>query len=299
VPPLLKKWRQSRTWRKQAQLRAKRKHAMMSLGANACGVLANTKQGLYVVDPEDGYISWDLLHQGFYNEPERALLQSFVTNESDVLVVGAHIGAHAVPLSKLCRSLTAIEANPHTFRYLLVNLRLNDCRNTTTYNIAAGDKLEKIKFIASRDNSGGSKRMPVRNQSDYMYDDPDVIEVESAPLDTLLADGAFDLVIMDIEGSECAACRGMQRILRNAGSLAVEFLPHHIMDVADVTVEEFAEPILPNFEWLFVPAHDQLVAKHDMLAKLRSLHAADEKHDTIIFMKQPPTWMRLRFLSGR
>lgn len=272
---------------------------MLSWGPNACGVLANTKQGLYVVDPEDSYISRDLLHQGLYNEPERALLQSLITNESDVLVVGAHIGAHAVPLSKLCRKLIAIEANPRAFRYLLANLRLNDCRNTTTYNIAAGDKRENIKFLASRHNSGGSKRMPVRNRSDYMYDDPEVIEVESVSLDTLLPAETFELVIMDIEGSEYAACRGMQKILSSTRSLAVEFLPHHMTDVANVTVEEFAGPILPNFEWLFVPAHDQLVTKQDMLAKLRSIHAAGEKHDTIIFMKQPPTWMRLRFLSGR
>jgi FkbM family methyltransferase len=299
MPLWLQKWHESRTWKKRAQQAAKRRLTMMSLGPNACGILASTKQGLYVVDPEDSYISFDLLHEGIYKQSERVLLQSFIANESDILIVGAHIGALAVPLARVCRNLIAVEANPYTFRYLAANIRLNDCRNITAHNMAAGDKPEKIKFLASRHNSGGSKRMPARSQPCYTYDNPEVIEVESVSLDALLSIKAFDLVVMDIEGSEHAACKGMQEILRNSQVLAIEFLPHHLTDVAGIAVEEFAEPILPMFEWLFVPMHNQLVAKNEMLAKLRSIHAARESHDIIVFLKQPPAWMRLRYLSGR
>lgn len=44
--------------------------------------------------------------------------------------------------------------------------------------------------------------MPAIRDPIYFHDNPDVITIPASPLDDLLPDQRFDVVIMDIEGSE-------------------------------------------------------------------------------------------------
>jgi tRNA G37 N-methylase Trm5 len=44
---------------------------------------------------------------------------------SDVLIVGAHIGTLAIPISRLAKHVDAIEANPETFKFLSLNVAMN------------------------------------------------------------------------------------------------------------------------------------------------------------------------------
>jgi FkbM family methyltransferase len=282
-------------WEERAQQARDRKSRLLSFGPNAWGLLVTTKYGLFAVDPEDGGVSAILLHEGSYSEPEYMLAKSLVSPEGDVLIVGAHIGAHAVPLSKHCSKLVAIEANPHTYEYLKTNLTLNCCSNVVSYNVAAGENVDKIKFLLNTENSGGSKRMPISVQNHYVYDDPDVIEVDTVPLDTLLDQGVFDLILMDIEGSEYFALKGMQRILSEAKALSVEFLPHHLICVAGIQVDAFLSTILPHFNWMYVPRHNRVVAKDEILENIREIYRANEGHEGIYFLKEiSPEWLESR-----
>jgi FkbM family methyltransferase len=280
-------------WEERVQQARARKAKLLSFGPNARGLLVTTKHGLFAVDPEDGGGGATLLHEGCYNEPEYMLARSLISKEGDVLVVGAHIGEHVVPLSRDCNKLVAIEANPHTYEYLKTNLILNSCTNVVSYNIAAGEKIEKIKFLLNTENSGGSKRMPVSAQFPYTYDNPEVIEIDSAPLDTVLIDqGDFDLIMMDIEGSEFFALKGMPRILSRSKALSVEFLPHHIAWVSGVQVDDFIGAILPHFNWMYVPSYQQVVPKNEMLKKIQEIYQANEGHDGIYFLKEiSPNWL--------
>ena len=92
-------------------------------------------------------------------------------------------------------------------------------------------------------NSGGSKRVPVNNHYMYTYDNPEVIDVEAHSLDNYLSNTSFDLVLIDIEGSEYFAMRGMKEILTNTKTLIVEFLPHHITNVAGIRLTDFLDNI--------------------------------------------------------
>ena len=87
-----------------------------------------------------------------------------------VLIVGTHIGSLAIPLSKHCKEITAIEANPNTFELLKINLQLNNTKNITPHNIFANDSHEKVEFLLNTVNSGGSKRKPKKNNFLYDYD---------------------------------------------------------------------------------------------------------------------------------
>jgi FkbM family methyltransferase len=282
-------------WQERAQQALDRKNRMSSFGPNASGLLVTTKHGLFAVDPEDSGVSGILLHEGCYAEPEYMLAKSLISKKGDVLIVGAHIGAFAVPLSKDCNRLVAIEANPHTYEYLKTNLILNCCSNVTSYNIAAGDKPEKIQFLLNTENSGGSKRKPTSVQLAYVYDDPEITEIDAMPLDTLLEQSMFDLILMDIEGSEYFALKGMQRILSCSKALSVEFLPHHLSFVAGVEIDDFIATILPHFNWMYIPTHDRVVPKDEIVEKIGEMYRAGENHAGIYFLKEiSPRWPELK-----
>lgn len=239
---------------------------------------------MFHLDLADRFVSRSLL-RGSYGLAEIERARSFLDGGSRVLVVGAHIGAIAIPLSKHCRQLVAIEPNPDTYASLEINVALNQCSNMTVHNVAANDRREALQFVMNTHNSGGSKRMPRLRHPAYFYDDPRVIEVAGVPLDDFLDPPDFDLVFMDIEGSEYFAFLGMQRILAKAATLIVEFLPHHLTRVAGVSVDEFLRPLLPHFDLLTVPSIGVDCNKETFLPTLNALFAGGRGDAGIIFRK--------------
>jgi hypothetical protein len=63
-----------------------------ALGPRLFAVIAETEQGMFAVDAEDGVVGRLLISDGRYGERELERLMSHVSSESSVLVVGAHIG---------------------------------------------------------------------------------------------------------------------------------------------------------------------------------------------------------------
>ena len=213
----------------------KSKRIRKKLGNNIKAIITNSENGLFAVDPEDLEVGQKLLSGGFGIE-EVQRLKKFIDNKSKVLIVGTHIGSLAIPLSKHCKEVTAIEANPNTYELLEINLQLNNAENVTPHNIFASDSQEKVEFLLNTVNSGGSKRKPKKSSFLYDFDNPEIIELESHRLDDYLPEHDYDLILMDIEGSEYFAMKGMKDILSNCKTLVVEFLPHHLKNVADIDV---------------------------------------------------------------
>ena len=258
------------------------------LGQNIRGLLVTTGQGLFLVDPEDLGVGRSLICHGAFGKDEIERICSLLTAESNVLFVGSHIGSLVVPVSKKVRQVVAVEANPDTFQLLTWNLLLNQCANVRPLLVAASDRNGELEFVASRTNSGGAKRMPVVKSFDYFADKPSIIKVNAARLDDRI-DVDFDLIVMDIEGSEYFALKGMQRILSRARCLIVEFLPHHIKNVSGVRVEEFLALIEPHFSQLTVPSKSITVGKPQFLSTLATMYSRDECDDGIVFLKASVT----------
>jgi FkbM family methyltransferase len=249
------------------------------------GVITGGSQGLYAVNVEDQFVGKELRETGEYGAAEVAGAASFLTKEDNALVVGSHVGTIAISLARHCRHVTAIEANPWTFKLLQCNIILNNVGNIDAIQLAANDKTEMLKFVMNTQNSGGSKRLPVVQDPIYFHDNPAIVEVEADSLDVRLAGREYALVFMDIEGSEYFALKGMQNILRSARTLIVEFLPHHLSKVAGVTPEQFVEPILPHFNKLFVPGLNRRSEQHEFASTLRFMYAADHGETGLIFTK--------------
>lgn len=251
----------------------------------ARGVLVKTGQGWFCVDPEDQCLSKSLIETGAYGLEEIERARQLFDASARVLVVGAHIGAIAIPLARHCEELVAIEANPSTYELLELNVAMNRGFNVQTHNVAANDHEGPVEFVLNRVNSAGSKRMPLHRDEIYFYDNPRVATVKGVRLDDLLPGERFDLVFMDIEGSEYHAFLGMPEILARTKALIVEFLPHHLARVAGVSVEEFVKPLAASFSRLTVPSTGQDVRKGEFLATLQAMFDANHGDAGIIFWK--------------
>jgi len=255
------------------------------LGPNILALLINSRNGLFLVDSEDLYLGRRLATEGEYASSEIERLKKHVSEEADVLVVGAHVGTVAIPISRHCHSVTAIEANPMTFRLLRLNVFANDRSNVRLINTAASDKKEDLQFVISRVNSGGAKRMPLVRDYMYFYDSPEIATVKADRLDDLLNGEKFDAVFMDIEGSEYFALGGMQTVLAGASVLFMEFIPHHLRNVSGVSVDQLLALIRPHFSTLFIPSKNMLVSSDRFSEVLREMYDREQSDDGIIFSK--------------
>jgi len=264
-----------------------RKSAKISrqLGDGVKSVIVESKNGTLAVDPRDLEVGLKLRNNGSYGLDEIARINELISTQSNVLVVGAHIGSLVIPIAKNCNKVVAIEANPNNFNLLKTNLHLNKSENVTIHNIAASSKQETIKFQMNVVNSGGSKRLPKNNEYMYRYDNPEVIEVQAHSLDEYLDENNFDLVLIDIEGSEYFAMQGMEKILSNCNTLIVEFLPHHLKNVADVTVEQFLSLIPKQFTKLTIPSKKETHPIDIGGVVLQQMYNNKEGDDGLIFTK--------------
>jgi FkbM family methyltransferase len=254
------------------------------LGRHTKGLLTTTSAGLFITDPEDYAVGWRLRNEGSYGEDQLEMLYPLLSGQSRVLVVGGHIGTIAIPIARKGIPTVVIEANPHTFRLLEMNIRLNELTNCAAHNIAANDRDGPLPFYLNRSNSGGSKRVPLTDQHMYTYDSPETISVPGYPLDEYIRDHRFDLVIMDIEGSEYFALKGMPDILQQTTTLIMEFLPHHLRNVSGITVQELLST-LPEFDSLTIPTLDICVGYKDFHAILQHMYDNNRGDEAIIFEK--------------
>ena len=260
----------------------KSKRIRKKLGNNIKAIITNSENGLFAVDPEDLEVGQKLLSGGFGIE-EVQRLKKFIDNKSKVLIVGTHIGSLAIPLSKHCKEVTAIEANPNTYELLEINLQLNNAENVTPHNIFASDSQEKVEFLLNTVNSGGSKRKPKKSSFLYDFDNPEIIELESHRLDDYLPEHDYDLILMDIEGSEYFAMKGMKDILSNCKTLVVEFLPHHLKNVADIDVETFLSVLPGHFTKFELPDNKQEHNISEVNTVLQKMYDSNIGEDGIIF----------------
>ena len=254
-----------------------------SLGKDVTGLIVEAKNGRFAVDPSDLEVGAKLRVHGAYGMEEVERIASLVDETSSVLVVGSHIGSLVIPIARMCSKVVAIEANPNNYRLLETNITLNGATNVEPHHVAASGKEELIRFQMNTVNSGGSKRVPVHNRYIYTYDNPEVIEVQAYALDAYLDDHAYDVVLIDIEGSEYFAMQGMTSILSQTKTLIVEFLPHHITNVAGVTLDDFLAQVPEHFTKLTVPTKDTTYDRAQGMEVLKGMFAAGEGDDGILF----------------
>ena len=93
------------------------------------------------------------LHAGLYNELKTFnFIMKQIRNCKVFVDVGANIGGYAIRTAKYCK-VYAIEPLPRNYKILKINEKLNNVK-INSFNIAAGNKNDKVKLYYTQGNWG-------------------------------------------------------------------------------------------------------------------------------------------------
>jgi FkbM family methyltransferase len=219
------------------------------VGPFGTAILTESDNGVLLVPVSDAFVGRALCFRGHYDPAILRFLYTQCSQESEILVVGAHVGAFAIPLAKRVRKVVAVEANPKTYELLGLNALLNGLKNLEVHNFAAGDRTGDVSFVVTKTNTGGSRvKMGELDMRSHFNERPQTVTVKMRRLDDVFPAATFDLVVMDVEGSEALALGGMQSLLGRSRALVVEIVEQHLRRIAKVSNEQFLSLITPHFD---------------------------------------------------
>ena len=249
------------------------------------GFITKSQQGIYACMSHDNTIGLGLLGNGVSGAGDLSLINR-IAGDKEILFVGAHIGTLAIPSCHRFKHVTAIEANPETYKFLKVNVILNELENINIYQAAAHADKRTISFIAGEGNSGGSKIYPENPHPHYLETKHKIVKLETVRLDELLQAKEFEVIVMDIEGSEIFALRGMPILLKKSKILFIEFITFHLEYVAAVSPEEFASELTPYYKYVYIPGKNTIYENSQFSSLLRSMYDERYHQDLIVFTKE-------------
>jgi FkbM family methyltransferase len=234
------------SWRKRISRTIRGRLRARVLSKHGEGIVANTKNGLLVVDPHDFAVCRSLLEHGSYDWAEVQWLSRILSDRSRVVFVGAHIGALLVPIALKSGSgeIVAFEPSPRNHRLLCMNVALNGLQSVVIHRMAAGESDGTVRFTENRINSGNS-RIAVSGE----------VEVQVSRLDAVLpAWPQVDLLVMDTEGFEVRAMRGAAATLAKTNYFYVEYAPEQLMEQGS-TPADFIELAAERFASMYIPGN--------------------------------------------
>lgn len=184
----------------------------------------------YLFDIRDTAISSKIFSSGkTYSEEEIKTFFSmtekyygFKPQKGDIFLdIGANIGTTSVYVAKYYREILNVisfEPDPHNYKYLQLNIILNDCENVTAENIGLSNKSEKKDMMVFMDNRG--KNRMLSPASGPLSQGEGTIEVEAICLDEYIAKhgiapNRIKYIWIDTEGYEPYVVAGMSDLLSN------------------------------------------------------------------------------------
>ena len=260
-------------------------------GPNAKGIIYDSKNGYMALPISDITIGKNLGFKGHWNFSEIQKLLQQTTQDDVIYFIGTHVGTLLVPIAKKVKTVVGFEANEDTFWFIKANLCLNKISNATIFNKAVGDGAKKVTFYKNTVNTGGSKIKPIKDSILYNYDNPKQVEVDMVALDPFIAEQSLTPpsgIIMDIEGAEYFALKGMQATLAKVRFLYVEFVPHHLQNVSNTSVEKFIKTITPHFsKAIFLKDNTQFDISSSEKELVKHLKTLEKNNvaDDILFTK--------------
>jgi FkbM family methyltransferase len=260
-------------------------------GPNAKGIIYDSKNGYMALPISDITIGKNLGFKGHWNFNEIQKLLQQTTQDDVIYFIGTHVGTLLVPIAKKVKTVVGFEANEDTFWFIKANLCLNKISNATIFNKAVGDGAKKVTFYKNTVNTGGSKIKPIKDSILYNYDNPKQVEVDMVALDPFISEQSLTLpsgIIMDIEGAEYFALKGMQATLAKVRFLYVEFVPHHLQNVSNTSVEKFLKTMTPHFsKAIFLKDNTQFDISSSEKELVKHLKTLEKNNvaDDILFTK--------------
>jgi FkbM family methyltransferase len=183
--------------------------------------------GTFFIQDNPGWIyCWD----EFYKDLTKTFCFHYLPVEGDIIInIGAGLGEETIVLSKLVGNtgkVISIEANPAINEILQEIVKANNLSNVTIMNAAVSDKDGTIKI------------KPLF--ADYMahgISKDEGIDVPAFSLDSILLQNKLekvDLMIMNIEGSEQLAIKGLNKELKKVRNFAISCHDFRFPDTNDI-----------------------------------------------------------------
>lgn len=191
-----------------------------------------------------------LVRRGYEDYTTR-LFRETVREGSCVVDVGAHIGLYTLLASRGAGStgrVYAFEPAPVNFHILLANLKTNNSRNVTAYNVALLDREGPVKLVLGTSTGWNSLFKHPMVQSSL-----GTVTVAGARGDSILLGAGIervDVVKIDVEGAEVLVLRGLERILEQSPHcvLFIELNPACLRSAGFSEVELLSELARQGFQ---------------------------------------------------
>ncbi len=194
---------------------------------NTEGVLVKDVNGFNIlIDINDDCVSRSILVHKQWEAHLQNAIKKLVHPNDRVLIMGSHIGYHAVLISKIIGEggkAWIFEANPHTYTFLKANIALNDINNAAIYNKAVFSSNTTLSFNQiTKGNTGGSNLFADYGKSkEPLAFEYTSIPVEAVSIDSMPDISSINVIQMDIEGCESDAVYGAKNLIDNSPSLIV------------------------------------------------------------------------------
>lgn len=172
-------------------------------------VLAKNRIGsFYLPNIDSDIIVQTIKNSQVYDEPIVAIFEEYVSPDSDAIDLGANVGQMSVALSKLCKTVYSVEADPYLTGILHKNIAINSAWNCQVLSVAAWDKTGKLLPYPEPDlnrfESLGSFGIVPSSDSKRV--------IHSLALDDLHLENV-SFVKIDIQGSDLKAMQGLTKTI--------------------------------------------------------------------------------------
>tara|TARA_R100000664_G_scaffold32108_1_gene46527 strand:+ start:1042 stop:1677 length:636 start_codon:yes stop_codon:yes gene_type:complete len=174
---------------------------------------------------------------------EKKLFEKYVNKDKNILDIGGCIGVMSLMLSTLTsKKVYVYEPNPEAFYLLEQNIKNNNIKNVSAYNLGIGNTLKKTKILHSADHNIGQTLLCL-DKTD-LENNKRAIEVDLIKLDDIKVKN-IGFIKIDVEGYELEVLKSGKNLLTyNKMIVLVEY---HGFDVKDEFMTT-KDPILKLME---------------------------------------------------
>jgi FkbM family methyltransferase len=188
-------------------------------------VLAKNKIGsFYLPNIDSDWIVKAIKKGQVYDEPIISMFEKYTNIESDAIDLGANFGQMSVALSKLCKTVYSVEADPYITGILHKNIAINSAWNCQVLSVAAWDKTGELLPYPEPDlnkfESLGSFGIVPSSDSKRV--------IHSLALDDLHLENV-SFIKIDIQGSDLKAMQGLTKTIKKCKPVIL-FEYEHIFD---------------------------------------------------------------------
>lgn len=175
--------------------------------------VADSRYGRFLFFRNDDPIGACLHYYGEWAQQEMDLFDLFLSENSNVIDVGANIGTHSVYFSKKCNkgNIFAVEPQIYISEFLNANLLLNGCFNVVPVRAACGSEEKEVRILNIDPFSGQKVNYGEFKLNDHK--DKGLI-TSCIKLDSFLKYGIpFHFIKLDVEGLEVDVLNGAEELI--------------------------------------------------------------------------------------